>query len=85
MEKENTSENENFRMKKKKKRSKKKKKITLMLIKVLLVLIKNELHDLQNINNHKVKRSKLWQKLSHMSINTGLHLKNKFARQTISV
>lgn len=56
MEKENTSENENFRMKKKKQRSKKKKKRTLMLIKVLLDLIKKELHDLQNINNHKVKR-----------------------------
>ena len=59
MENENTSENVNFRMKKKKKKKKeekKKKKRTSMLIKVLLVLIKNELHNLQNINNYKVKR-----------------------------
>ena len=39
-----------------KKKKKKKKKIKLMHSKVLLVLIKNELYDLQNINNHKVKR-----------------------------
>ena len=55
MENENTLENQNFRMKKKKE-AKKKKKIILILIKVLLVLIKNELHNSQNINNHKVKR-----------------------------
>ena len=67
MENENTLENQNFRMKKKKE-AKKKKKIILILIKVLLDLIKNELHNSQNINNH-------------MSINTGLNLKNKFTRQ----
>lgn len=55
MENENTLENQNFRMKKKKE-AKKKKKIILILIKVLLDLIKNELHNSQNINNHKVKR-----------------------------
>ena len=52
MENKNALENQNVRIKNKKTS----KKRTLILIKVLLDLIKNELHNLQNINNHKVKR-----------------------------